>query len=644
MIFFGCFCYYITCFHDFIGKRKVKHSKVYFRFIVIVFSRFGFRFVWDYCYLCGRTRLVGGDGRFMITKRNISDFFEEEADAARTKWEALMRLPVGERIRKRKAIRDVFVDGEDLGRSAENDLLVRLNVRVNVSDFKEGECLLLHEEGSSFGVRCTLNGFEGENSIIVGVYPMNMPDKQRWMGIPLVLDVCYVDLRSSVYFPFLESLPDYDLFWKSLLVNDVHAPEFGDVDRCRKELDGTVAKMNLSLTERQYEAVLRCMACKDYYLVQGPPGTGKSFVLGLVILEELMFFHHKVIVVGPNHLAINNALGQVLKLIPGLDVIVKVGQSYNAATQVVEYEGRTCRINNRQRVNAEAVKEYAGELLLGMTPHSMYTNRARGIECDTLIVDEAGQMTLPLALMGMVKAKKVILAGDHKQLPPIISSDSIDEDMRVSVFQKLINKDNCTMLDVSFRMCEPICEFVSSLFYDGGVRALRKGNDTGLICDDGLLSFDRPVVMKNIDDDGEQASDGEAEFVAETVGKFLKCGLSPESLAVVTPFRAQAANIRRTLARVLDIDEEERKKITVDTVDKMQGQERDVIFYSFTSGNVDYMKEMGEFLYNPNKLNVAFSRAKSKLIIVGNLERIGEVCEDCYPHISQLLQATHIYI
>ena len=68
--------------------------------------------------------------------------------------------------------------------------------------------------------------------------------------------------------------------------------------------------------------------------------------------------------------------------------------------------------------------------LIGLTPHSLYTSRARGLECDTLIIDEAGQMTIPLALMGMLKTKKVIFAGDHKQLPPIVSSDKIKSNLK----------------------------------------------------------------------------------------------------------------------------------------------------------------------------------------------------------------------
>ena len=71
----------------------------------------------------------------------------------------------------------------------------------------------------------------------------------------------------------------------------------------------------------------------------------------------------------------------------------------------------------------------------------------------------------------------------------------------------------------------------------------------------------------------------------------------------------------------------------------MQGQEKDVIIFSLTSGNLEYMKEMEEFLYNPHKLNVAFSRAKSKLIIVGNIEQIKKIDHINFPHISQMIES-----
>lgn len=118
-------------------------------------------------------------------------------------------------------------------------------------------------------------------------------------------------------------------------------------------------------------------------------------------------------------------------------------------------------------------------------------------------------------------------------------------------------------------------------------------------------------------------------------------GVSAEEIGVLSPFRAQAANIRRTIRKHKDISKEKNKYIVSDTIDKMQGQEREIIIYSLVSGNISYMKDMAEFLYNPNKMNVAFSRAKSKLIIVGSLSKIEKLNMPDYPHINKMLNSIH---
>lgn len=85
----------------------------------------------------------------------------------------------------------------------------------------------------------------------------------------------------------------------------------------------------------------------------------------------------------------------------------------------------------------------------------------------------------------------------------------------------LISEGNCTMLDTSFRMCGPICDFVSELFYDGELKAIRRDASDRIICGDPLYSFDAPIVLKEIDDEGEQASEKEAAFIADTIAIFL---------------------------------------------------------------------------------------------------------------------------
>ena len=583
----------------------------------------------------------------MITKKDIEQFFDLEAEASKKSWEALMDLPVNERIRKRKAIKSVFLDRDYNGKSEENYHLIKVKIGINLSDFKEGECLILHKEDTSSGIPCRLNKFEEDNELILEVFPPDMPSSlDSYYDKSLLLDKDKVDLRDNVYYPFIYQLPSSNEFWESLILNKLNKPTFENEEECENFLQETIRSFSLELLPTQREAVRNSMMAKDYYLIQGPPGTGKSFVLGIIILEELFDLKHNVIIIGPNHLSINNAMGQILKLYPDLSIVyTKIGQSYNAPTLKVTKEDKEYKITNVPYLNVswgtKLNSEYKLNWLMGLTPHALYTRRARGLECDTLIIDEAGQMTIPLALMGIIKAKKVIFAGDHKQLPPIISSDKISDDMRESAFKRLISDENCTMLDTSFRMCKPICDFVSDLFYDGKLKSIKSSHSNSLICNDPLYSFDSPVVLYEVEDEGEQASDKEANFIAGLIAKFISKGIKGSDIAVVSPFRAQAANIRRHIRKREDIPHEEKHSIVSETIDKMQGQEREVIIYSLVSGNIDYMIEMAEFLYNPNKMNVAFSRAKSKLVIVGSLSKIQNINLTDYPHIQKMMKSRH---
>ena len=581
----------------------------------------------------------------LIRTEDFYKFFDEEANAAIDRWNKLMELPIEDRIRKRKAIKGVTLDPDFRELSEDDGVLLKVSFKQNLSDFKEGECLILHRENIINGIECTLIKFEGENTLILSVYPPNMPPNlYEYKYRDLILDQNLVDLREHVYNDFIYMLPYGDEHWEKQLINTQQSPTFKDLEACRVELDDTIKNFKLNLTDTQKEAVIHSMAAQDYYLVQGPPGTGKSFVLSLIILEENLYFNHKVIVIGPNHMAINNTLIQSLKQCPCNGWIVKVGQSYHAPHYEVQFNEKTIPIHLLRHPDIDYFNACDNFWTIGLTPHSLYSNRAIGLECDTLIIDEAGQMTIPLAMMGMINAKKVILAGDHKQLPPIITSEKVPAKMKKSIFERLMTSENCTLLDVSFRMCKAICDFVSELFYDGAVKPFHSEGSQLITGGEPLYDFNHPIILHHIDDNGLQTSDQEAEFITATIADFVKKGVPASEIGVLSPFRAQAANIRRHFRKCAELTDESKEQLTSDTVDKMQGQEREIIIFSLTAGDREYIHEMADFLYNPNKLNVAFSRAKSKLIIVGNLDEVRQISEQDFPHIGKMLNSELVTI
>ena len=548
-----------------------------------------------------------------------------------------MELPVKERVRKRKAIDNLYLD-DTYQESSDEGLLFKLRVTKNLSDFKEGEYVILHKEGMTSGQPCQICSFDADDNIIISVYALDKKIDSTWYKIPLILDKNAVDLRDAVYYNYVFRSGIQDCDVEESFINTLARPQFADEDSNSEELDDTIKNFGFSLTPKQREAILHSMSTDTYYLLQGPPGTGKSFVLAIIILEEVLFFKRKVAVVGPNHMAINNALIQVLEKaeLP----ILKIGQSYYAIEPTEVDEKCKNGVANVPRVNIYYCNGEKNDTfyVYGFTPHAKYTSRAKGLEYDTLVIDEAGQLTIPLAMMAMKDAKKIILASDHKQLPPIISTDRIPTKLQDSIFKRLIQPYNCTMLDISFRMCGPICEFVSTLFYDSKLKPHNTTIGNRLVCGDKLYSYDKPIVLYHVSDEGEQTSDKEAEQIAQMIIRYInEFHIGANDIAVLSPFRAQVANIRKTIRKTKNLSETDKRNIKVDTVDKMQGQEREVIIFSMASGKLSYMKEMGEFLYNPNKLNVAFSRAKYKLIIVGNLNTMRLLDRADYPHIYKML-------
>ena len=154
----------------------------------------------------------------MITRNDIKEYFDLEAEASKNKWEALMKLPVKERIHKCRAIQSVYLN-RDYHKFSDDGLnLIKISVGVNLADFKEGEYLLLHKDNSITGIPCTLFSFVKDDEIILAVFHKNWPiDFDTYYDEPLLLDRNQVDLREHVYRPFTAHLYGFNRsFWEKL--------------------------------------------------------------------------------------------------------------------------------------------------------------------------------------------------------------------------------------------------------------------------------------------------------------------------------------------------------------------------------------------------------------------------------------------
>ena len=262
------------------------------------------------------------------------------------------------------------------------------------------------------------------------------------------------------------------------------------------------------------------------------------------------------------------------------------------------------------------------------------TNASAGLEVvdyvpyDVAIIDEATQATIPSVLIPINRAKRFVLAGDHKQLPPTILSEKAKE-LSKTLFEGLIERypEKSAMLTVQYRMNERLMEFPSGEFYGGRVRA-DESVRTITLADLGVKSPARDDlwgevlrpenVLVFIDTSGREdrferqryGSESrenplEAGLVKETVERLLKMGVKPEWIGVITPYDDQRDLISSLLP----------EEVEVKTVDGYQGREKEVIVLSFVRSN--RKGELG-FLKDLRRLNVSLTRAKRKLILIGD--------------------------
>lgn len=566
----------------------------------------------------------------MITRSDIYYFFNQECEASLESISKLYKLDISERVKKRKAVEHVHID-PDYNEFKDGFRLRKATAAVNIADFKAGEYLVIHDNIPTFPLsRCILYDFTDDGSMLLGfngfgnVGAVDNLVKDN-SAHDFILDKDSVNLK-NIYDRGAFAIREESLN----LINLVPKPAFADNrEEIETEIDGIVEEYGLKLTGKQREAIVNALLAEDYYLIQGPPGTGKSFVVVFILAVLLMKHKEHVMISGPNHLAINSVLCKQLAAGDGhRDFLSKVGQSFNAVgLDYIDDDGNIRCIKNDEYLDVLSFNECDCSeqgIGVGCTPFHLFTRRAEGVICDTLIIDEAGQMNIGLALMALSCAKKVIFVGDHKQMAPIFAAEDIKDEFKKSIFEHLYRDYNCTTLDTTFRMNGPICDTISSVFYNDVLKSAVSGRRVNFDRNpiDEELKSEHPVVVKNIEHNGTNSSEEEADYIVDSIRKYvLDCGCKCSDIAVIAPFRAQCALIRKKL-RKLKNNIPEYSEIVVETVDRMQGQEREIVFVSITSGDLDYMSELANFVFNPNRFNVAISRAKTKLIMVGNISNI----------------------
>ena len=429
------------------------------------------------------------------------------------------------------------------------------------------------------------------------------------------------------------------------LVSGEREPEFAHSD--------TPDDLPAGLNADQRKAVSRALAARDYLLIQGPPGTGKTRVVS-EIARRAMARGERVLVAAFTNQAVDNALlrlvedgareflrlGHELSVTPALRRF-RLGAADSPETQTDEDEAARLR----ERLTSAPLVAATAATWASDT----YDQANEALQFDVAIIDEASQLTVPALLGALRFARRFILVGDERQLPPLVMSEAAAErGLKRSLFARLLaaqGEQASVALRAQYRMHPIICSFPSQAFYRGELVAEGAARDALLEVTPApaspqwdVLRPDHPLVFVDAPDQSVGARTGkvsaaQALVVLKLVRELMALGVPAEEIGVIAPFRAQVSAIRQRLERLTHMGEGG-GHVTVDTVDRFQGGERKVMLLSFGGRAISQTRGLA-FLADPNRLNVALTRAQRKLILVGErtwLRReplLGELIASC---------------
>ena len=429
------------------------------------------------------------------------------------------------------------------------------------------------------------------------------------------------------------------------------------------------------LNPTQEQAVNEVLWAKDVAIVHGPPGTGKTTTLVEAINETLMresqvlvcaqsnmavdWISEKLVDRGINVLRIGNPTRVNDKMLgftyerrfeshpdyPQLWAIRKAIRELrkNRKKGSESFHQKMDRLKSRAaeieiRINAELMGEAR---VIACTLVGSSHRLLEGMKFGTLFIDEAAQALEAACWIPMRRAGRVVLAGDHCQLPPMVKSIAA---MRAGLGKTLMERiaenkpEVVTLLKIQYRMNEEIMRFSSDWFYHGKVQSAPQ------IKYRSILDYDHAITWIDTSDkeptdtieEGEDLNFKE-QFVGESFGRinkaeaeltlltlaeyFTKIGKQRVidervDVGIISPYRAQVQYLKR-LIKKYEFFKPYRRLISVNTVDGFQGQERDVILISLVRSNDE--GQIG-FLKDLRRMNVAMTRARMKLIILGNKE------------------------
>lgn len=545
------------------------------------------------------------------------------------------------------ALHPIIITRKNFGYADYPEINFKLSFPPEANMFKDGaaiECFTAGEEPVK-GVLINLDGKNGEFRLFAPDFPDWIEDDG--VGIKLAPDTRTTSIMKKMLKELEKNKPLYKLFEQ--IHNQKSVPTRPFAARQNGQLNFYNQQLNIS----QQQAVAAITQNEQITIVHGPPGTGKTTTLIEAIIQ-LIKTGEKVLVSAPSNTAVDNIAKGLIQ--HGVKLL-RVGNASKADETIFSHTPEGKLANSKQQKEIKQLKIRAEEFrkmalkykrsfgkaereqrqllfkevknirteikklqayneeklfkeadVIAGTPVGLYDADINHLHFHTLVIDEAGQCIEPLAWCIFPLAEKIVLAGDHWQLPPtVLSNEAARLGFNQSILETAIERaGDVFLLNTQYRMRRVIAGFSSDYFYNSLLLTATHLQNTGT-----HLTFIDTAGSGYNEVHGPDGRSLQNEGELRIVQKIVETeSLNPLTTAFISPYSGQVAAAKEVLT----------KQLRSSTIDSFQGQEKENIILSLVRSNED--GDIG-FLKDYRRMNVAITRAREKLFVIGDSATIG---------------------